>query len=377
VADNAIRTPEVARAAVAWFGRVPAMAVDVGLAALLLVAMIAVRVAQAAELGDHFLAALALSVVIAGSLAGRRRAPVAAYAVGSAGLIVEALWLGPNDLSPYANLIGLYSVGLYASRRRARLGPVLVLPGVLGYFASQDKVSAAAPAGVLFVWLLAWAAGYSSARRREWNEANRRLLRRQAIVDERIRIARELHDVIGHTVNAMLVQAGAGRMVLDTDPDRAREMLASVERTGREALAELDRVLGVLRADDEGQPGLDDLDRVIRPLADAGMAVRVRIEPAARDLPRSLELSAYRIVQEALTNALRHGRAGSADVDIRVARGALLVEVHDDGRGPAPGYQPGRGLLGVAERVEVFGGSVTHGRGPSSGFLLRAELPMP
>ena len=377
MADNAIRTPEVARAAVAWFGRVPAMAVDVGLAALLLVAMIAVRVAQAAELGEHFLAALALSVVIAGSLAGRRRAPVAAYAVGSAGLIVEALWLGPNDLSPYANLIGLYSVGLYASRRRARLGPVLVLPGVLGYFASQDKVSAAAPAGVLFVWLLAWAAGYSSARRREWTEANRRLLRRQAIVDERIRIARELHDVIGHTVNAMLVQAGAGRMVLDTDPDRAREMLASVERTGREALAELDRVLGVLRADDEGQPGLDDLDRVIRPLADAGMGVRVRIEPAARDLPRSLELSAYRIVQEALTNALRHGRAGSADVDIRVARGALLVEVHDDGRGPAPGYQPGRGLLGVAERVEVFGGSVTHGRGPSSGFLLRAELPMP
>jgi signal transduction histidine kinase len=374
VADNAIRT--LARAAVARLGRVPPMVVDIGLAALLLVAMVSVRVAEAAELGDHFLAALGLSVVIAGPLAGRRRAPVAAYAVGSAGLIVEALWLGPNDLSPYANLIGLYSVGLYASQRRAWFGPVLVLPGVLGYFASQENVPAAAPAGVLFVWLLAWTTGYSSARRRERTEANRRLLRRQAIIDERIRIARELHDVVGHTVNAMLVQAGAGRMVLDTDPDRTREMLASVERTGREALAELDRVLGVLRADDEGQPGLDDLDRVVRPLVDAGMAVRVKIEPAAQDLPRSLELSAYRIVQEALTNALRHGRARSADVDIRVADGALLVEVSDDGRGPSPGYQPGRGLLGVAERVDVFGGSVTHGRGAASGFTISAKLPI-
>jgi signal transduction histidine kinase len=317
-----------------------------------------------------------MSVVIAGPLAARRRAPVTSYATGSVGLIVEALWLGPNELSPYANLIGLYSVGLYASRRRAYLGPVLALPGIAGYFASQEKVSPAAPASVLLLWLLAWATGYSAARRRERTEANRRLLRRQAIVDERIRIARELHDVIGHTVNAMLVQAGAGRMVLDSDPERAREMLASVERTGRAALTELDRVLGVLRADDEGQPGLDDLDRVVRPLVDAGMAIRVTIEPAAHDLPRSLELSAYRIVQEALTNALRHGRARSASVDIRVADGALLVEVSDDGRGPAPGYQPGRGLLGVAERVDVFGGSVAHGRGAKAGFTISAKLPI-
>jgi signal transduction histidine kinase len=282
-------------------------------------------------------------------------------------------------LSPFPNLIGLYSLGLYGSPARARLGPVLVLPGVLAYFAPQADESVAAPVGVLFVWLLAWAAGYSTARRRERMESRRRLMRREAIIDERVRIARDLHDVIGHAVNAMLVQAGAGRMVLDTDPDRAREMLAGVERTGRDALGELDRVLGVLRADDDSQPGLDDLDQIVRPMVDAGIAVRVHIEPAAQGLPRSLELSAYRIVQEGLTNALRHGHARSAEVVVGVTDGAMVVVVRDDGRGPAPGYQPGRGLLGIAERVGVFGGTVEHGHGhgPGTGFTLRAELPLP
>jgi signal transduction histidine kinase len=367
----------VATTAGSWIGRLPPLAVDLALAAALLVAMVTERVASAPGLGDHFLGALVLSVVIAGSLAGRRRAPLAAYALGTAALIVESLWLGPGPLSPYPNLIGLYSLGHYGSPARARLGPVLVLPGVLAYFAPEHDESLAAPVGVLFVWLLAWAAGYSSARRREQTESRRRLMRREAVIDERVRIARDLHDVIGHAVNAMLVQAGAGRMVLDTDPDRAREMLAGVERTGRNALGELDRVLGALRADDDAQPGLDDLDQIVRPMLDAGMAVHVRIEPAAQGLPRSLELSAYRIVQEGLTNALRHGRARSAEVVVAVTGGAMVVEVRDDGRGPAPGYQPGRGLLGIGERAGVFGGTVQHGHGPGTGFTLRAELPLP
>jgi len=358
-------------------GRLPPTAVDLGLAAGLFVAMVAERVASAPGLGDHFLGAVLLCVVIAGSLVARRRAPLTAYVVGTAGLIVEALWLGPGPLSPFPNLIGLYSLGHYATPGRARLGPILVLPGVVAYFASGDYQSVVAPVGVVFVWLLAWAAGYTTARRHERMESRRRLLRREAVIDERVRIARELHDVIGHAVNAMLMQAGAGRMVLDTDPQRAREMLAGVERTGRNALEELDRVLGVLRADDDAQPGLADLEQVVRPMVDAGMAVHVHIEDAAQELPRSLELSAYRIVQEGLTNALKHGRARSAEVDIRVLDGAMLVEVSDDGRGPAPGYQPGRGLLGIGERAGVFGGSVRHGHGPQSGFTLRAELPLP
>ena len=361
----------------ARLARVPATAVDVGLAGTLLAAMVTVRLIVGPPLGDRFPAVLVLYVVIAGCLVARRRAPLAAYLVGTAGLIIEALWDGGGIVSPYANLIGLYSLGLYASRRKARLGPLLVPLGLLGYYAPQDDVSGAAPAGTLFFWLLAWAAGYSNARRREQMEANRRLMRRGAIVEERVRIARELHDVIGHAVSTMLVQAGAGRMVLDTDPGRTRELLVSVEATGRSALAELDQVLGALRADDEAQPGLDDLDALVQPLVDTGMKVTIQIDPEVQNLPRSLELSAYRIVQEALTNALRHGRARAAEVAIKSAGGTVVIEVRDDGRGPAPGYQPGRGLLGITERVGLFGGLVEYGQGPRTGFVLRAELPEP
>lgn len=253
------------------------------------------------------------------------------------------------------------------------------MPGVLAYFAGDTESSAAGVAGVVLVWLLAWAAGYGVARRREEQEAHRRLARREAVVNERVRIARELHDVVGHTVNSMLVQAGAGRLVLDSDPDRARELLVGVERTGRDALAELDRVLSVLRSDGEpvNEPGLDDLEAVVRPLVEAGVAVRVDVAPAARELPRGLELSAFRIVQEALTNALKHGRARSVEVKIRWdAEGALVVHVTDDGRGPASGYRPGRGLLGIAERAAAFGGTVEHGRASErGGFTVRVVLP--
>ncbi|GAA0945752.1 sensor histidine kinase [Virgisporangium aurantiacum] len=361
-----------------------AVALDLSLAAAFLVAMVAIRVAEG---GDRLALAVVLSVVIAGSLVPRRRYPLGSYVVGSSGLVVESLAVSPGQLTPYANLIGLYALGFHASRGRALVGPVILVPGVLAYFAHENGSSVASAVGVVVVWLLAWAAGYAVARRREQMEAYRRLVRREAVINERVRIARELHDVIGHTVNTMLVQAGAGRVVLDTDPDRARELLVSVERTGRNALAELDRVLGVLRSDDEPEPGLDDLDTVVRPLVDAGMAVRVELDAslggtsgtdsAARGLPRGLELSAHRIVQEGLTNALKHGRARSATVRIRLdAMSTLVVEVRDDGRGPGAGYRPGRGLLGIAERVSVLGGTVEHGPAPGRGFVLRALLPV-
>jgi len=373
----AARAGAAVAAAGARLRGLPPLAVDLAIAIAMFVAMVIARVAVADELGDRFLAALLLNVVVAGSLVWRRRYPLGSFLVNTAGLIVEAVFVGPGPLTPYANLIGLYSMGYYASRTRAWLGPPLVLFGVVGYFAGRtDEFETLAPVTVMFSWLLAWAFGYSSARRREHNEATRRLMRREAIIAERVRIARELHDVVGHTVNAMLVQAGASRMVLDSDPARARELLAGIERTGRDALTELDRVLGALRADDGDQPGLADLDdRVVRPLTEGGLAVRVELDPAARDLPRSLDLSIYRIVQEALTNAVKHGRARTAEVSVRVVDGAVRIRVHDDGRGPAAGYQPGRGLLGITERVEVFGGTVTHGR--DDGFTLRVEFPLP
>jgi signal transduction histidine kinase len=255
-----------------------------------------------------------------------------------------------------------------------------MLPGIAAYFAGEDTaVPPAVPAGVVFAWLITWAVGYAGARRRERQEGDRRLMRRDAVLDERHRIARELHDLIGHTMSVMLVRTGAARVVLDRDPDKAREILAGVERTGREALDELDRVLGVLRREDgtDLQPGLAELPRLVERTAEAGMTVTAQVDPPQPHLPGSIDLSAYRIVQEALTNAFRHGRAASATVVVRCDGQRVDVQVTDDGDGPPPGYQPGRGLLGIAERAAVFGGTIEHGRGDGGGFRVRAVLPLP
>jgi signal transduction histidine kinase len=180
-------------------------------------------------------------------------------------------------------------------------------------------------------------------------------------------------------MSVMLVRTGAARVVLDSDPDKAREILASVERTGREALDELDRVLGVLRRDDDTDllPGLAELPRLVERTGEAGMVVTVSVDPPPPHLPGSIDLSAYRIVQEGLTNAFRHGRAPSATVVVRCNGRCLEVEVTDDGAGPPPAYRPGRGLLGIAERAAVFGGTVEHGRADGGGFRIRALLPLP
>src|SRR5829696_801650 len=215
----------------------PASAVDATLAGVAVAIMVAERITTTPPLGARLPAAVALVVVIGGSLALRRRMPVASYAVGTAALAVEALWLTPGPFSSMANLIGLYSLGQYATRRRVLWGPVIMLPGVASYFVGDETAAPpVVPAGVVFLWLLAWGVGYAAARRRERQESDRRLMRRDAVVDERNRIARELHDLLGHTMSVMLVQVGAARVVLDGDPDKARQILAGVERTGREAL---------------------------------------------------------------------------------------------------------------------------------------------
>ncbi|GAA4155352.1 hypothetical protein GCM10022251_26460 [Phytohabitans flavus] len=366
-------------ALVSWVNGLPPRAVDTALAAVAVALVATERLTSTPSLGARLPGALALAVVLGGSLAFRRRAPVVAFAVGTAALAADALWLDPATLSPAINLVGLYSVGREASPRRSLWGPMIMLPGIAAYFVGEGPPQAVVPASVVFIWLLVWGAGYAGARRRERQESERRLLRRTAVTDERARIARELHDLLGHTMSVMLVQTGAARVVLDGDPAKAREILGGVERTGREALDELDRVLGVLRRDEDAdlRPGLDALPRLVRRTEDAGMRVRVRVEPERPELPGTLDLSVYRIVQEALTNAFRHGRAASATVAVRCGGQRVEVEVEDDGRGPRPGYQLGRGLLGIAERVALFGGTVEHGRGGMGGFRLRAVLPLP
>jgi len=380
------RRSRVIEAIAAYRRRLSGPIGDVGLAVLVAVLMLA----GLSDVGGPRRApapvAVGLVLIMAGAIATRRMLPLTSFIVNTAALSLEALYVGRDGLAPYSNLFLLYSTGLLATRPRALVAPLVMLLGVAAYFADGQSPPVF-PAAVVFLWLAAWAAGYVNARRREQQEQARVALRHEATAEERTRIARELHDLIGHTVNLMVVQAGAGRLALDRDPALARDLLSAIEQTGREALGELDRVLGVLHRNaspstGDGaaaiapEPGLADLPRLAGRMAQAGIAVTVDVDEAAAQVPRSLDLSLYRIVQEALTNALKHGLAATAQVSVRHDGRTVTVEVHDNGRGAAPGFQPGRGLLGIAERVSVFGGSVRYGGGDGGGFWLRAVLPL-
>ncbi|MFC5380355.1 sensor histidine kinase [Aquipuribacter nitratireducens] len=355
---------------------------DVAPAVVAVLATAAERLATVAVPGEaggstaRLVAALLLAVVVGGSLAWRRTAPLGSYAVGTGALVVESLAIAPSGVSPYVNLVALVSLGWYGTARRALWGPLVALVGIGGWFA-RPELPAVVPITVVLVWFASWGFAYQAARGREAGAQERQRRQREAVQDERTRIARELHDVVGHALSLMLVQVGAARTVLDERPATARDMLLATERTGRDAMVELDRVLGLLRDSDAvGDPGPADLDRLVAGLADAGLHVRLeRGDGVADRQSPTTDLALYRVVQESLTNALRHGGARHARVRLQLDGDDLLVEVVDDGSGPAPGWEPGRGLLGVAERVAVLGGDVEHGAGPTGGFRVAVRLP--
>jgi signal transduction histidine kinase len=204
-----------------------------------------------------------------------------------------------------------------------------------------------------------------------------------AVSDERSRIARELHDVVAHSVGVIVVQAEGARRVFDQDPERAREALDSIERTARTALADMRRSLGVLRREDSRralapQPGISDLEGLIEQARAGGLAVELAVEGERVSLPQGIDLSAYRIVQEALTNVIKHAGAVRALVTVRYGDSELELEVADDGPGPPVGGADGSGLgiVGMRERVESHGGELHTGPGPQGGFVVRASLPL-
>ncbi|HEY6591119.1 MAG TPA: sensor histidine kinase, partial [Actinomycetota bacterium] len=218
-------------------------------------------------------------------------------------------------------------------------------------------------------------------------EQAREALARQAVAEERLRPARELHDVVAHTVSVIAVQSGVGAHVANTQPKEAAKALAAIEATSRSALIELRRLLGVLRQDGDPQasltpaPGLANLEGLLAEVAEAGLAVRLRVEGAPAPLPAGLDLSAYRIIQEALTNVVKHAGPAHAQVTIRYRDHEVAVEVIDDGRGVAAVATEGRrrtghGLTGMAERVAVFGGDLEVGPRPGGGFRVAARLPL-
>jgi signal transduction histidine kinase len=222
-----------------------------------------------------------------------------------------------------------------------------------------------------------WALGEAARnRRRAIREEARR-----AVGDEQARIARELHDVIAHSVSVIVVQASAAEDVFDTRPDQARAALRSIEQAGRDALRELRTLLGGPPGDPDPthpQPGLARLDELAEPLRLGGLEVVVRREGEGPELPAGVDLSAYRIVQEALTNTLRHARATRAEVTVRFGDGAVELEIRDDGRG-SPGALvngAGQGLVGMRERAALLGGTLEAGPLPGGGYRVHARLPL-
>ena len=210
----------------------------------------------------------------------------------------------------------------------------------------------------------------------------------EAVAEERARIARELHDVVGHGLNLIVVQAGGAQRVFDSRPEVVRESLGSIEATGRQALTDMERMLGMLRETAGGeaglspQPGLSQVGALADQVAQAGLAVEVQVEGTPVALPPSIDLTAYRIIQEALTNTLKHaGRTAKATISIRHGPRDLELEIIDDGRGVTsdaggPASGGGRGLIGMRERVALFGGELSAGQRPEGGFRVRARLPL-
>ncbi len=213
-------------------------------------------------------------------------------------------------------------------------------------------------------------------------EKERDAFAKASVADERARIARELHDVVAHSVSVMTVQAGGVRRLLGDERPRERDALAAIEETGRTALAEMRRMVGVMRAGDGGdaqlapQPGLGDLDRLATETRDAGLPVQIRIDGEPRPLGAGLDLSAFRIVQEGLTNARKHAGPAHATVTVRYRPTEVELLIEDDGVGPRRNGAEGHGLIGMGERVAVYGGHFEHGPRSGGGFRVHATLPI-
>lgn len=369
-----------------------------------------------------------LVLAIAAPLAWRRVAPLATIAVSGVATGVFTLLGHSFGLVGITLMVALYSVAAYGTRHDAQVSLAITAGFVLLGYLSAWWRSGQSQVGELLTTALVlatvWALGDRTRVRRqlvaqlrvraEEVERHQRLATELATADERRRIARELHDVVAHAVSVVVVQASAGRRVAQRDPGAALEVLSGIEGSGRDALAELRRLVAVLRDDDparladEPQPTLAAVPELVERLADAGIPARLEQTGDLHLVPAGVAVSAYRIVQESLTNVLKHAGLVT-EVVVRLIRspGELVVEVTDDGRGLSPPRAPlaaqlatdgdvrggaavgepvggspsapagGTGLVGMRERVALLGGQLTAGARPQGGFRVYAELPLP
>lgn len=363
-----------------------------------------------------------LTIVIAAPLAWRRVAPLVTIAVSGIATGVFTLVGHDLGLAGVTLMIALYSIAAYGTRRDAQISlgvtAGFVLAGYLSAWLRIGEPQIGPLIGTSLVLATVWALGDRTRVRRqlvaqlevraEEAERHQALVTALATADERRRIARELHDVVAHAVSVVVVQASAGRRVAERDPDAALRVLSDIEGSGREALAELRRLVAVLREDgvaqDAGgpQPSLDEISGLVDRLAEAGVPVRLERTGELREVPAGVGVSVYRIIQESLTNVLKHaGPVSEVVVRLAGSEHRLVVEITDDGRGLQPPRSPiaghrteavraatsgaspqttpgdGTGLVGLRERAAVLGGRLEAGTRTEGGFQVRAELPLP
>ena len=379
----------------------PARMLDVGLAAGSAALTLAVlfsggfRTATDVTLAGSRWWVTPLMLVPAAALLWRRTHPLATTVGVWAPIALHAVLTGMGGEGFYVvwpALASLYALAAYGTRRQLLAGLVVAATSL----AVHDWYDPYAWRGDAF-WSTAWwnmvlffapligglVAGSRRARTLAAEKALAEAEARAAVAEERARIARELHDVVTHHVNLVVLQAMAATGTLDRDPEKVREPLHVIERSGREALTEMRRLLGVLREDDAErmmapQPGMDDVGALVGSARTAGLSVDLDVSGTPRMLPAGLALTVYRIVQESLTNAARHAAGSRVGVRLRYEPDAVDVAVTDDG-GPAAVAAPegGRGLLGMRERVAVFAGTLETGPSPEGGFAVHARLPLP
>jgi signal transduction histidine kinase len=342
-----------------------------------------------------WLSVLLLAVLVAPIFARRRypfAAPMAYW------VLAAAITFYDGQLIPFIGSLGVvglataFMLGNLRNGLKAGLGVAVVTVGIVTvvYNIPGDTTTS----NYVFITLrfvVAWLAGYALRERAEQAEAaeeravraerERESAARVAVAEERARIARELHDIVAHAVSVMVLQVGAVRHKLPDELAPDRDALTGVERAGRMALAEMRRLLSAMRGDDEEvelvpQPGLDGLDSLLDDVSRAGLPVELHVDGQPFPLPRGIELSAYRIVQEGLTNALKHAHATGADVLVRYRPDELEIEVRDNGRGLAPSDGRGHGLVGVRERVKIYGGEMSTSTSADGGFVLSTRLPL-
>jgi signal transduction histidine kinase len=379
-----------------------AWSVDVLVAVVLAIALVAARGLEAHGLQRAGWLGYLLSALAASMIAGRRRWPLAVFAGTLAVALAAIAAASPTGAISLPVVIVVYTLAQVEGRLRAVLlallaGVALALArGFLQYRGWSDARTAVEPAVALAALFLGWAVSSHRAyiaeieTRAVQAERSREEEAARQVDAERLRIARELHDVLAHGIATISVQAGVAAHVLNEHPEHAAEALRTIKATSKEALRELRGILGVLRDADEGEPreptaGLCQLERLVDATSRAGVPTQVTISGDRRSLPATVDLAAYRIVQESLTNVLRHAGRSSAVVAISYADDAMTISVDDNGRGSThqstgtnghPSKVSGHGIVGMRERAHALGGELQAGPRADGGFRVRARLPV-